>query len=222
MKNEGTLSIWALAHENLMHRSNDMKATEVMREEHRVIERVLQCLTAATDQAEDGGTLDGASARKMIDFLRGFADRCHHGKEEAKFFPLARQRGVGCAPGNIDILLDEHEQGRRHVRAMDESLAAAEKGDGQGKARFCQNARAYVRLLTEHIRKEDDCLFPTADMLLTEEDQHTLVRAFEQVEREEMGEGAHERLHALADELCVKWQVPIPAGSAHHGCCGHK
>jgi hemerythrin-like domain-containing protein len=199
-----------------------MKATDIMREEHRVIKRVLQCLTTATDQVEKGGTLDGESARKMIDFLRGFADRCHHGKEEARFFPLARQRGVGCAPGNIDILLAEHEQGRSHVRAMDESLAAAEKGDNQAKARFCQNARQYVGLLTEHIRKEDDCLFPTADVALTATDQEALVRAFEQIEREEMGEGAHERLHALADELCVKWQVPIPPGSSHHGCCGHK
>lgn len=199
-----------------------MKATDIMREEHRVIKRVLRCLTTATDQVEKGGTLDGESAKKMIDFLRGFADRCHHGKEEAQFFPLARQRGVGCAPGNIDILLVEHEQGRSHVRAMDDSLAAAEKGDRQAQARFCQNARQYVELLAEHIRKEDDCLFPTADMALTEADQQALVREFEQIEREEMGEGEHERLHALADELCVRWQVPLPAESAHHGCCGHK
>ena len=199
-----------------------MKATDVMREEHRVIKRVLLCLTAAADPAEKGDMLDAESIRKMIEFFRGFADRCHHSKEEAQFFPLARQRGVGCAPGNIDILLAEHEQGRSHVRAMAESLIAAEKGDSQAKVRFCQNARQYVGLLTEHIRKEDDCLFPTADKALTATDQEALVRAFEQIEREEMGKGAHERLHVLADELCVKWQVPIPAESAHHGCCGHK
>lgn len=199
-----------------------MNATDIMREEHRVIQRVLQCLTAATDRAEKDGNLDGDSIRKMIEFFRGFADRCHHGKEEAHFFPVARHRGVGCAPGNIDILLAEHEEGRTHIRAMDENLSAAEKGDVQAKARFCQEARQYVRLLTEHIRKEDDCLFPTADTALTATDQEALVRAFEQLEREEMGEGAHERLHVLADELCVKWQVPIPSGSTHSGCCGHK
>ncbi|MBP7937854.1 MAG: hypothetical protein KA354_24705 [Phycisphaerae bacterium] len=48
------------------------------------------------------------------------------------------------------------------------------------------------------------------------------VRAFEHVEHEEMGEGTHQRLHALADELCAKWQVPIPAESGRHGCCGHR
>ena len=198
-----------------------MKATDIMREEHRVIERVLQCLTAASDQVEKGGTLNGESAGKMIDFLRGFADRCHHGKEEAKFFPLARQRGVGCAPGNIDILLAEHEQGRSHVRAMDESIPAAEKGDNQARALFCRHAKQFVALLSEHIRKEDDCLFPTADVTLTAADQESLVRAFKQVEHEEMGEGTHERLHALADELCAEWHVPVPSGTTHHGCCEH-
>jgi len=199
-----------------------MKATDVMKEEHRVIKLVLQCLSRVTAQVEKGGTLDRDSAGKMIEFFREFADRCHHGKEEAQFFPLARQRGVGCAPGNIDVLLAEHEEGRSHIRAMDESLAVAEKGDSQAQNRFCQHARQYVGLLTEHIRKEDDCLFPTADMLLTEEDQRALVSAFAQVEHEEMGEGVHERLHALADELCGKWQVPIPSASSHPGCCGHK
>ncbi len=161
--------------------------------------------------------LDGESAGKLLDFLRGFVDRCHHRKEEARFFPLARQRGVTCAPGNIDVLLGEHEQGQSHVRAMEESLAAAEKGDTQAKARFCHNARQYVGLLTEHMRKEDDCLLPTADRVFTEEDQHRLVGGFEQVEHEELGEGTHERLHALADELCARWHVPDPAEAGRRG-----
>ena len=56
-----------------------MKATDILRKEHVVIKRVLQCLTAATDQAEKIGTLDSESLRKMIEFFRGFADHCHHG-----------------------------------------------------------------------------------------------------------------------------------------------
>ena len=203
-------------------KENVMKATDIMREEHRVIQRVLQCLTAATDRAEKDGTLYGDSIRKMIAFLGEFADRCHHGKEEARFFPIARRRGVTCLPGNIDILLAEHEQGRAHLRAMDENLSAAEKDDAEAKTRFCREARRYVRLLTEHIGKEDNCLFPTADRALTAADQEALVRAFEQMEREEMGEGAHERLHALADELCSRWQVTVPAESGHSGCCRHE
>lgn len=194
-----------------------MNATTIMKEEHVIIKRVLRCLIAATDQAEKGGVLDAGSIRKMIEFFRGFADRCHHGKEEARFFPVARQRGVGCVPGDMTILLAEHEQGRNHVRAMDENLSAVEKGDGRAKALLYQHARQFERLLTEHIRKEDDCLFPNADAMLSSVDQDELVRDFEKMEREEMGAGTHERFHALADELCAKWKVLMPAGSIRHG-----
>ena len=74
-----------------------MKATDILQEEHRVILRVLQCLSTAADRAEKEAGLDVESIPKMLEFFRGFADRCHHGKEEAHFFPVARQRGVGCA-----------------------------------------------------------------------------------------------------------------------------
>ena len=97
--------------------------------EHRVIERMLKVLSRQLESMFELQAVDTAAVDTAVDFIRTYADRCHHGKEEAQFFPLARQRGVTCAPGNIDILLAEHEQGRSHVRAMAESLTAAEKGD---------------------------------------------------------------------------------------------
>ena len=83
-----------------------MKATDSMKEEHRLILRVLQCLSAAADQAEKEPGLDVESIQKMLEFFRGFADRCHHVKEEAHFFPLAlsaasgarRQASIACSP----------------------------------------------------------------------------------------------------------------------------
>ena len=75
-----------------------MKATDVMREEHRVIKRVLLCLTAAADPAEKGDMLDAESIRKMIEFFRGFADRCHHGHARPPFeWPIDPFRWVGRA-----------------------------------------------------------------------------------------------------------------------------
>jgi hemerythrin-like domain-containing protein len=191
-----------------------MKATNILQEEHRVILRVLQCLSAAAKQAEKESRLDVESIRKMLEFFRGFADRCHHGKEEVLFFPVAHQRGVGCAPASFDSLRAEHETGRGHVRAMEANLEAAGRGDGQAAARFLLHARDYVRLLTDHIGKEDHCLFPTADTLLSTADQEALVTAFEEMEQQEMGAGTHERFQALANELSAQWHVPIPQHSA--------
>jgi hemerythrin-like domain-containing protein len=207
--------------ERTIDRGKIMKATDILQEEHRVILRVLQCLSAAADRAEKEGGLDVESIPKMLEFFRGFADRCHHGKEEAHFFPVARQRGVGCAPASLDSLRAEHEEGRGHIRVMEEELRAAGRGDSQATARFLQHARQYVQLLTDHIGKEDHCLFPTADTLLSTADHEALAKAFEEVEQQEMGAGTHERFHALADELCAQWHVPIPQHSPDPSGCSH-
>ena len=70
-----------------------MKPTQILENEHRVIEQVLDCLDKIADRCETDGRLDAESAREAVDFFRNFADRCHHGKEEAELFPLMHARG---------------------------------------------------------------------------------------------------------------------------------
>ena len=104
---------------------------------------------------------------------------------------------------------------------MEEELGAAGRGDSQATARFLQHARQYVQLLTDHIGKEDHCLFPTADTLLSTADQEALAKAFEELEQQEMGAGTHVRFHALTDGLCSQWHVPIPQHSTDPSGCSH-
>ena len=66
----------------------EMSPTEILMQEHRLIEQVLDCLEALTQRAEGTGTLDVASATQALEFFSVFADRCHHAKEEDCFFPL--------------------------------------------------------------------------------------------------------------------------------------
>jgi hypothetical protein len=57
--------------------------------------------------------------------------------------------------------------------------------------------------------------------MLSTADQGALVKAFEELEQQELGAGTHERFHALADELCAQWHVPIPQCSTHQSGCSH-
>ena len=66
------------------------------------------------------------------------------------------------------------------------------------------NLAAYVKLLKEHITKEDNVLFAMADKILTAGDQTALSEAFEKAETDEMGEGTHEKYHQLAQELALE------------------
>ena len=57
-------------------------ATGSLKEEHEVIERILKILNVASDRLERGEDVSPEIFKKAIDFIRTFADRCHHGKEE--------------------------------------------------------------------------------------------------------------------------------------------
>jgi len=193
-----------------------MKATDMLMDEHRVIEQVLDCLEKLADRCAAGKKPDSTSAHEIFDFFRNFADHCHHGKEEGHLFPLLEARGLSRQDGPTGVMVHEHEQGRRLLEAMQ---SAVERNLSNDFARF---ARDYVKLLREHIRKEDECLFPMAVRILNLADAESLTQRFEHVEHAEMGDGTHERYLRLANELAKRFGVAQASVSSACGCsCGH-
>jgi hemerythrin-like domain-containing protein len=201
-----------------------MNATDILSSEHRVIEQVLACLEKIADRCGSAGGLDRESASQALDFFRSFADRCHHGKEEERLFPLLEQRGLSREHGPTGVMRFEHDQGRALLGGMAAAVAAADAGDATARERFAAHARGYVDLLRAHIRKEDERLFPMANRVLSAKDQESLLEAFGAMEHEDMGQGTHERYLRLADELADRWNVPraTAAAPACRSCGGHK
>jgi hemerythrin-like domain-containing protein len=91
-----------------------------------------------------------------IEFIRSYADKYHHAKEEEVLFK--------CFDEGLDIIktmCEDHETGRAHVRAM---LVALDKRD---KKAVSEHLQAYQELLSEHIKKEDEILYPWMDRSFT-------------------------------------------------------
>jgi hemerythrin-like domain-containing protein len=186
-----------------------MKPTDILSEEHRVIERVLDCLERLVQQAQTEGKLAAEPARDAVEFFRNFADRCHHAKEEAHLFPAMERKGFPREGGPTGVMMYEHELGRAHVRAMDQAIEAAAGGDAAALAEFSGHARDYIILLRQHIEKEDHCLYTMANQAFTEEDQQSLLTAFERVEHEELERGTHEKHLRIANALADRFGVPL-------------
>jgi hemerythrin-like domain-containing protein len=200
-----------------------MTPTEILSSEHRVIEQVLNCLDKIAAQCQAEGKLDEHAAKDAVAFFRGFADRCHHGKEEKHFFPAMEAKGFPRDCGPTGVMLYEHDQGRKFVGGMDEAIDAASRGDPAALKEFTRNAREYVDLLRQHIQKEDHCLFAMTNNAFTEQDQQNLAAAFENVEANEIGAGVHDKYLKIADDLAKRYGVAVAHGSAiaGHACgCG--
>ena len=198
-----------------------MKPTEILSSEHRLIEQVLNCLEKMAQQCQSEGKLDKQSAKDAVDFFRNFADRCHHGKEETHLFPAMEAKGFARDCGPTGVMLYEHEQGRKFVRGMDESIEAAANGDAAAQKEFVRNAQEYIDLLREHIQKEDHCLFAMANKAFTDQDQQRLLGRLRESRGRRNGPGVHEKYVNLARHLAERYDVPFAyADSIEASSCG--
>ena len=181
-----------------------MKATEILMSEHRVIERVITSLEAGAARLENGAAIEPAFFLDAADFIKGFADGCHHHKEEGVLFKAMVDYGMPSNGGPVGMMLMEHEQGREFTRGMRAAAIRLQSGDTTARAEVIQNARGYAALLREHIIKEDSILFPMADRVIPLRDHDAVIQGFERVEHEETGEGVHEKYLALAERLAAE------------------
>ena len=106
-----------------------------------------------------------------VEFIRNYADRYHHAKEEDILFAHF--------PPELDILrtmLEDHRRGRARVQGV---LDALERRDGAGVA---ANLEGYAAILTEHIKKEDEILYPWMDRNLSTRQVGELYARFREVD----------------------------------------
>ncbi len=188
------------------------RATDDLRHEHDAILAALGILQNMDQQLNAGQTTASAATAELsadiqafIGFLKEFADKCHHGKEEGILFPTmtaAGSPGHGGQGASVGDLLKEHEQGRERIKQMEASLQP--KLDA---ARFSSAARGYAEVLRSHIQKENEILFPLADKTLSPEKLDELFEAFEAHEENVIGAGRHEELHGMLKGLREKYRV---------------
>lgn len=178
-----------------------MKATEILMEEHRVIERVLTALERAATRLSKGQDVYLRFFTGTTVFIKNFADGCHHQKEEGILFPAMVENGLSKEAGPIAVMLAEHEEGRRYTQKMRQALERLQTCDDASRNELVQNALGYVNLLRQHIYKEDNILFPMAGKVIPPDQQGQILEAFKLVERDETGEQVHEKYLSLATRL---------------------
>ena len=175
-----------------------MQATDILIQEHRVIEKVLDSLETAANRLSAGDAIPMDFFFKAADFIKNFADGCHHKKEEGILFVAMSANGMPQDSEPVSIFLEEHEQGRRLTRAMLEGAERVQGGDSTSVDKVVQNALNYVTLLREHIQKEDHVLFPMADDIIPAGQHQQLMAEFNHIENED---DVHENYLRIADEL---------------------
>ncbi len=176
------------------------RAIDDLKHEHDAILSSLKILDKMSADISKGSKPAKEDLSAFIGFLKEFADKCHHGKEEGLLFPALVDAGLPEHGGPIAVMLSEHSQGRDLIREMDQAIAA-----GPDYVTFSYAASAYSSLLKNHIEKENSVLFPIAEKTLEPSRMEQLYNSFEEHEEKVIGHGRHEELHRMLKELMSKY-----------------
>lgn len=138
-----------------------MDPIDRLMEEHQTILRVLDALEAYAVALGGGADEDRARLGRFVTFIRELADRIHHGKEEEILFAVMVEHGFPRQAGPIAVMLHEHDVGRGLVGQL-ATLAERPAWSLEDRREAASTARELVRLLSDHIAKEDQILYPMA------------------------------------------------------------
>ncbi|GFO61218.1 cation-binding protein [Geomonas silvestris] len=156
--------------------------TQRLKDEHQLILRMLALLEKNARLTEAGSFMDYQFYLDGVDFIRNYADRFHHAKEEDVLFEALVANGMPRANSPVAAMLMEHDLGRSYVKAMEEAAGKALKGEPDQNDAIVANARGYLELLREHISKEDEILYPLAERVLPESVRDGIAEAYERAE----------------------------------------
>lgn len=140
-------------------------ATESLRKDHDLIEKVVKAMEVTLQMLKSGKKIPESILMPTIDFTKNFTDVCHHGKEEESFFPALGQAGFPTNMGPIAVMLMEHEITRKIAIQMETSAKEYLKS-GSADALISDIAQ-YVQHMSEHLWKENNKLFMMAEMRLS-------------------------------------------------------
>jgi hemerythrin-like domain-containing protein len=158
----------------------DMKLdiTHTLIEEHRLILRMIGLLERNAPLTAEGRYRNYRFYLDGIDFIRNYADRFHHAKEEDILFEALVANGMPRENSPVAAMLMEHDHGRAFVKAMEAAAAAAASGrPGQDRI-IAENALGYAALLREHIAKENEILYPLAERIIPEEKREAITAGY--------------------------------------------
>lgn len=156
--------------------------TAALVQEHLLIKRMLTLIERFAPLTANGEFSNWQFYLDGVDFIRHYADRFHHAKEEDVLFEALVINGMPRQNSPVAAMLMEHDQGRVFVRNLESAALKATVGESGQEANVAENALAYAALLREHISKEDDILYPLAERVIPETVRPEIVSRYQQAE----------------------------------------
>ena len=152
--------------------------------EHRLIEKMIAILEIEAGRVAESGTVNPVLLDSAVDFIRTYADRTHHGKEEDILFRDLAQKDLSAQDRSVmQDLVNEHVYARQMVRELVEAKERYLKGDTSAIEAIVERLHALVGLYPAHIEKEDKLFFPASMRYLSRSEQDAMIGEMQEFDR---------------------------------------
>jgi len=178
-----------------------MQARGLLMIEHRLIERMLLVIEDALLKIESKHKVDPVFVDIAVDFIRVYADRTHHGKEEDILFRELEKKPMSDEDRRVmNELIEEHERGRRATKALVEANTRYRNGDETALSDISEKLRTLIEFYPKHIDKEDKVFFPSSRAYFTDEEDQAMLTVFWEFDRKMI----HEKYKSVVENFEIR------------------
>lgn len=145
--------------------------------EHRLIERMIDVMREELNIFEKEKKLNPEFLKTAVDFIRTYADRCHHGKEEDILFRELGEKKLNDEHRHtMEELIEDHRWGRKMTARLVEANRRYIEGDRDAMSTAIDCMKSLIQFYPKHIEKEDKHFFIPCMDYFTEAEQQSILR----------------------------------------------
>jgi hemerythrin-like domain-containing protein len=175
-----------------------MQARGPLMIEHRLIDRMIALIEKSLTQIEATKSVDSLFIDTAVDFIRTYADRTHHGKEEDILFRNLERKKLSDTDRRVmNELIDEHTFGRQTTKELVDANTRYRNGDTSALAVILTKLRTIVDFYPKHIEKEDKVFFPASRAYFSDEEDQAMLAEFWEFDRKMI----HEKYLSVVETL---------------------
>jgi len=175
-----------------------MQARGLLMIEHRLIERMLSVVKDVVSEINTKGSVDPVFVDTVVDFIKIYADRTHHGKEEDILFQELKAKSLSAEDQlAMDELIKDHVFGRQTTRALVDANKRYRDGDNSALSDIADKLQTLVKFYPKHIEKEDKVFFPNSKVYFTDQEERNMIGEFLEFDQKMI----HEKYKATVEEI---------------------
>lgn len=189
-----------------------MSVVQQFAAEHVLISQVVDAFESYVAAVEAGRDVTRQDLSRFVSFFREFGDLGHHEKEEGILIPAMVRNGCAFDDGPVEKVRKEHHHERYLMRTLRHAALQKDPWTRDAQSRVVDTSRLYIEFMREHVRLEEQELFPRARQCLSPEAVEDARRQFDQFDAEWNEDGELNWLRDLAADLIARYPALVSLG----------